>query len=241
MLKFKNRINPDNFLLSYEKQVYSQHGEDGIIETLTNAIKNKNKFFIELGYGYGDVNNSLYLSDKGWSGIGVDAKSNKYPLKENVDRKVSFITPDNLNELLEHSPNNPDFFSLDIDSFDYEIAEKYMSLGNRPKVVCAEINRKFGTELECSFPYVKDCRMYDKKNHHGVSFKKYNSFWESLGYKFYTLDTSHVNVFYYDPKEVDENLLPTEKLNWCIHSFQIPPVEFLKNLQEHEFWKKYFS
>ena len=57
------------YKLHYEKQIYSQHGEDGIIEMMTNAIINPDKTFLEIGWGDGGTNMTNYLQyDKDWSG-----------------------------------------------------------------------------------------------------------------------------------------------------------------------------
>ena len=56
------------FLLPYEKQITSQHGEDGIIEQMLNAIINPDKTFLEIGWGDGGSNMTWHLMmDKGWT------------------------------------------------------------------------------------------------------------------------------------------------------------------------------
>ncbi len=58
----------------HEKKIYSQDGEDGIIEFIFSRIGTTNKFFVEFGVGDGVMCNSRYLLKKGWSGLMMDAE-----------------------------------------------------------------------------------------------------------------------------------------------------------------------
>lgn len=57
----------------HEKKIYSQNGEDGIIEFIFSRIGTTNKFFVEFGVEDGVMCNSRYLLKKGWSGLMMDA------------------------------------------------------------------------------------------------------------------------------------------------------------------------
>jgi hypothetical protein len=103
-----------------EKKVYSQHGEDGIIEFMASHLKNPTKTFLEIGYGNGTQNNSLNLSkNHNWTGVGVDLKEQAAKPPKGVRIIQKIITLDSVDELLEQSGKDIDFYSVDIDSIDY--------------------------------------------------------------------------------------------------------------------------
>ena len=54
-------MKKNKWRLDYESQTYSQHGEDGIIQVLTDAIQHPNRFVFEIGWGSGDQNMSRNL------------------------------------------------------------------------------------------------------------------------------------------------------------------------------------
>ncbi len=56
-------------LLSFEHQVFSQGGEDGIVREIFRRIGTERRTFIELGAGDGTENNTTFLLQQGWSGI----------------------------------------------------------------------------------------------------------------------------------------------------------------------------
>lgn len=57
----------------YEKKIYSQNGEDGIIEFIFSQIGTTNKFSVEFGVGNGFECNTIHLLEKkGWKGLMMD-------------------------------------------------------------------------------------------------------------------------------------------------------------------------
>ena len=77
--KILTNINSDkNFkkINDYEFKVYSQFGEDGIIQFLINNIKITNKSFIEFGVeNYEEANTRFLLENNNWSGLIIDSSS----------------------------------------------------------------------------------------------------------------------------------------------------------------------
>jgi len=54
----------------HEKTIYSQNGEDGILEFIFSRVKTTNKFFVEFGVADGFECNTVYLLEKkGWKGL----------------------------------------------------------------------------------------------------------------------------------------------------------------------------
>ncbi|HEV3138584.1 MAG TPA: hypothetical protein VGZ26_11785, partial [Pirellulales bacterium] len=59
-------------LQAAERRVYSQNGEDGVIEALFAMLGTTNKFFVEFGCGDGMQCNAAYLVEQGWTGLSMD-------------------------------------------------------------------------------------------------------------------------------------------------------------------------
>ena len=193
--------------LPYEKLGYAQHGETGIIETMTDAIKHKTNMFFEIGFSSGAMNMTRDLFTKGWSGVGVDmyeAPSDKLGPLSKVNYIKCKVEPDNLLDILQEVDVQVDFFSLDIDSYDFEIAEKLLSLGWQPKTVCLEFNPKFGSTAHASFPFRVGKKIFNKKGLYGSSLAKYIALWTSHGYRYFGFDSTFTNVFFYHPDTVND-------------------------------------
>lgn len=63
-----------------ELKVFSQWGEDGIIQWLIRQIPTKNETFIEFGVeDYREANTSFLLEENNWSGMIIDGS------KQNMD------------------------------------------------------------------------------------------------------------------------------------------------------------
>ena len=63
-------------IYQYEYSNFSQNGQDGIIEYLSNKITSNNKYFVEIGCGNGLENNSTNLVLNNWSGLVCDIPPN---------------------------------------------------------------------------------------------------------------------------------------------------------------------
>jgi len=59
-------------LNKHEYQVFSQNGEDGIIQEIFDRVGYTNKYFIEFGVENGLECNSTNLLYKGWSGLWIE-------------------------------------------------------------------------------------------------------------------------------------------------------------------------
>lgn len=138
--------------LKLKKNVFSQNGEDGIIEYIFSKMNIKNGNFIEFGAWDGVYLSNCYkLFLENWSGIYIEANNIKYQqLVKNFERYdrvtcvnaiVGFDEQNNLDTIIEkskHANTNFDFISIDVDGLDYYILkamDKYL-----PKVICIEVN-----------------------------------------------------------------------------------------------------
>ncbi len=73
----------------HEKKIYSQNGEDGIIEYIFSKIGTTNKFSVEFGVGNGFECNTVYLLEKkNWQGLMMDYGADQNIKLKNVVSKV---------------------------------------------------------------------------------------------------------------------------------------------------------
>ena len=68
----KNKISKD--IQDYEFKIFSQWGEDGIIQKIIDSIEIKNKTFIEFGVGnFLESNCRFLMMHNNWSGFVIDS------------------------------------------------------------------------------------------------------------------------------------------------------------------------
>lgn len=149
-------------LHDYEFRVYSQWGEDGIIQHLIKTIPNLEKTFIEFGVqNYVESNTRFLLVNNNWAGLIIDGsqknidyvKSDAIYWQHNLKAECAFITRENINTIIKNSGLNGDIglLSIDIDGNDYWVWEAIDVV--TPAIVVIEYNARFGDQLAVSIPY----------------------------------------------------------------------------------------
>ena len=175
-------------ILKYKKNIFSQNGEDGIIEYITNKLNIKNGNFIEFGAWDGKLNSNTYnLYNQGWEGIYIECDSNKYKdLVENfkddskitcLNKMVGFNNDDNLDYIIETSQHKNKIFdlvSIDVDGCDFNIFQKMSKY--LPKIIMIEINAGHSPN------YDKEIPIHIAKNNVGQSLTIINKEAEKKGY-----------------------------------------------------------
>lgn len=84
-------------LLQYSKNIYSQNGEDGILEEILNRIEVTNRWFCEFGAWDGKHLSNTYrlLEEKGWKGVMIEGDKQKYAELNNLSEQY----PDSLTSI----------------------------------------------------------------------------------------------------------------------------------------------
>jgi len=124
-------------LKAAERSVYSQKGQDGILEAIFNQLEIIKGSFVEFGARDGvELSNTAHLRlNKGWRGLLMDTE----PLSPIVEKE--FITAHNINRILSmYKVVELDLLCVDVDGNDYYIFEV---LNIKPKIVVIEYNSKF--------------------------------------------------------------------------------------------------
>jgi hypothetical protein len=206
-------------ILSQEKKIHSQNGEDGIFMYLLKMLKIKNNNFIEIGCSDGLENNSRNLLNVGLNGTGVDIDWNKLIEYHNITLKNSFegrvklksmkVSIDNFSEIMSMEGNNPDIFSLDIDGNDYYIADALLRAGFRPSIACLEVNSFLGKN-PLIVEYQENFSRYKLQPNYGLYFGASPSAWRELwtryGYRTLGIDSTGTNIFFVLPERFFESI-----------------------------------
>lgn len=145
-----------------EFQVFSQFGEDGIIQYLVERVPIESERFIEFGVeNYTEANTRFLLENNGWSGLILDSsrdhikhiRGQEYYWKHELTAVEAMIDRDNVNTLFrEHGFDGEiGLLSVDIDGNDYWIWEAVDAVN--PPIVIVEYNHRFGSERPVTIPY----------------------------------------------------------------------------------------
>ena len=191
---------PDEDFLPYEYQFSSQHREDGIIDLLCARIHNPDYFAIEIGSGNGEQNMIRNLvENRGYRGIGHDLQPARW-LHEKYEHRICAVALGKLDTLVESWPTRtPDFFSLDIDSFDFWVLKDLLYNHDfRPAVMCLEYLSYFRDLIASARPDLGEYKLAAL----GCSLGAYQLLTERFGYQFFTVDTCGVNGFFYLPSRL---------------------------------------
>ncbi|MBF0224627.1 MAG: hypothetical protein HQK76_04145 [Desulfobacterales bacterium] len=139
-------------LFENQKQIFSQHGEDGILEYMLSKIPDKTKWCVDCGAwdGIQYSNTYYFISKYGYRSILIEAWREKYnQLKKNIkayqdcccfNTRVTIDGENSLDNLLSRTkiPKKFDFISIDIDGDDYHVWDSLKKY--EPKIVIIEIN-----------------------------------------------------------------------------------------------------
>ncbi len=180
-------------LESFEKQVYSQCGEDGVIAEIFQRIGVTNKFFVEFG-----AKDGLFLSNTAnlrlhadWSGLLMDGDE----AFESALIQREFVSAENVNALFAkyEVPREPDLLSIDVDGNDYWIWKAIE--GTRPRVVIVEYNVFFGLGVSKTIAYNPD-HVWDETNYHSASIAAFHKLGREKGYTLIYTDRYAPNAFF---------------------------------------------
>tara|TARA_Y100001970_G_scaffold279255_1_gene386253 strand:+ start:4240 stop:5196 length:957 start_codon:yes stop_codon:yes gene_type:complete len=207
----ENRKNYENVknIQEIELKVFSQNGEDGIIDyilTRLGLIPNSTNF-VEIGVGNYRESNTRFIYNRFHpKGIIIDCIDDmEHRVKPHVnmwkgDLRIcnKKIDADNINEILKNNCNYEiDVFSLDIDSIDYWIIDKLQQ--NISKIFIAEYNPVFGPDLKVTVPNIKG---FDRTKYHysnlcyGMSLRALIDIMKTKNYYFIGTNLQKMNAFF---------------------------------------------
>jgi len=203
-----NRSFNSHNLNDYEFKIFSQWGEDGIIQKLISSIEIKNKTFIEFGVeDFSESNCRFLMMNNLWRGFVVDSsrkniarlKMSHYYWKYDLTAIAEFLTCENINEVLDRSAFDPDvgLLSIDVDGNDFHIFKAITKF--RPRILVIEFNSVFGCELKITVPYHKEfirTAAHYSNLYFGASLPAITTLANEKGYALVGTNSSNCNAFY---------------------------------------------
>lgn len=190
-----------------EFQVFSQFGDDGIIQWLVNKLPIPHKTFIEFGVeNFREANTRFLLINNYWAGLVIDGdKDNVDSIRKeqiytfyDLQAECSFITSENINDLLKTAKFNQNvgILSIDIDGNDYWVWERIESI--KPIIIICEYNSLFGYEDPITIPYKPDFirGKITPFNFYGTSLKSACDLAVSRGYCFIGCNSAGNNAYF---------------------------------------------
>jgi len=195
-----------------EFSVFSQWGDDGIIDWLSHNLKLKRDKFVEIGVeDYWESNTRFFLKKNNFKGLLLDGshthikkiKSQNLYWKYDLIAKNLFVTKENINQTLKK--NNFDkklsLFSLDIDGNDFWILNK---INIDVDIIVCEYNGLFGDLHEITIPYKKN---FSRTNEHysnlfyGCSIRSLISLFKKKKFIFLGTNSAGNNAYFVNKKK----------------------------------------
>lgn len=199
--KYENQKKLNRF----EFQVFSQNGEDGILQEIFRRIGTTNKTFVEFGAGTGLENNTAHLLLRGWKGHWFEAdEAHVKSIQEQFHTLFQngmlflaqvFITAENIESLFVRSgvPKDFDLLSIDIDGNDYWVWKKIVNFS--PRVVVIEYNALFRPGTDWIIKY-NPSHAWKKTSYYGASISSLERLGREKGYSLVGCDFTGTNAFF---------------------------------------------
>lgn len=203
-------VEPEAGLEAVEFKVFSQFGEDGILQYLVRkcGIKGGERTFVEFGVSdYEESNTRFLLMNDNWRGLVLDGgerniahvRSRPWYWRHDLTAAQAFITAENIDALISRHgfTGNIGILSIDIDGNDYWVWQAIRSVS--PAIVVAEYNSLFGAEHPVTIPY--DASFQRSRAHYsnlywGASLAALERLARSKGYVCVGSNSAGNNVFF---------------------------------------------
>ena len=191
-----------------EFRVYSQWGEDGIIDWLVEKVPIQDTTFVEFGVeNYQEADTRFLLQNRNWRGLIMDGNPTHMTSVEEDElywrhdiRAVSaFVTRQNIDYLLTENGISGDIglLSIDIDGNDYWVLDAISAIS--PRILVCEYNPVFGDVHAITIPHVPDfqrLRAHPSGQYFGASIKAIKNLAMRKGYEFVGTCSNGINAFF---------------------------------------------
>ena len=211
-------MNSVSSIHDVEFSIFSQWGDDGIIQWLIHNIDFPHHTFIEFGVeNYQESNTRFLMINNNWSGLVMDGaesnikaiKSSEYFWKYELEAKTTFITKDNINDILASYNFHKEvgILHIDIDGNDYWVWKELSVIS--PIVVIVEYNSVFGSERAITVPY--NPSFVRSEAHHsflyaGASLPALHELAVSKGYVFIGCNSSGNNAYFIRKDKINNSV-----------------------------------
>lgn len=157
----RERESIDGFT-DVEFSVFSQWGDDGIIQWLIHRLSGIDETFVEFGVeNYEEANTRFLLLNNNWRGLVMDGSQRNISAirrdliswRHDLQATCAFVTAENINQLLlEHGfEGDIGLLHIDIDGNDYWVWKSATAVS--PAIAILEYNSVFGSDRAITIPY----------------------------------------------------------------------------------------
>jgi hypothetical protein len=195
-------------VFSKQYRVFSQWGEDGIIQGLISAIDIPRKVFIEFGVqNYTESNTRFLLINNNWAGLLIDGgadhvayiKNDPVYWQHNLKVENCFINCKNINEIFMRNGVSGEIglLSVDIDGNDFWVWRSITVVN--PAIVIVEYNARFGKDRAVTVPYDPEftrSSAHYSNIYYGASLKALYLLAKEKGYGFVGTNSAGSNAFF---------------------------------------------
>jgi len=195
-------------LREVEFRVFSQWGEDGILQYLLGRVPVEHRVFVEFGVqDYRESNTRFLLRQDNWRGLVIDAdagsvqsiRDSELYWRHELTALCSFVTRENINALIRDAGVEGDIgvLSIDVDGNDYWVWQAIDAV--RPRIVVCEYNSLFGRRSAVTVPYLADfsrTRAHHSNLYFGASLPALCRLGAAKGYAFAGSNSAGSNAFF---------------------------------------------
>lgn len=191
-----------------EFRVFSQWGEDGIIQYLLSRVPVERPVFVEFGVeSYRESNTRFLLENDHWEGLILDNGTahldfidrSEMRWRYTIEGRSAFLTRENINQVILDGGVKGDIglLSIDVDGNDYWILEAVDVVS--PRILIVEYNSLFGSGAAVTVPYRAD---FDRRSAHwsgllyGASLAALHHVADAKGYRLVGCNRAGVNAFF---------------------------------------------
>jgi len=199
---------PYEDLRDAEFKVFSQFGDDGILQYLLHHVDVRSDSFVEFGVeDYLESNTRFLLVHDNWRGLVIDGnrahvdaiRASEMYARHELTAVHAFVDRDNIDGLIERAGFRGELgvLSIDIDGNDYWVWERITVV--EPAIVVVEYNSVFGRDRAVTIPY--DPRFDRVRAHYshlyfGCSLKALCRLAERKEYAFVGSNSSGLNAYF---------------------------------------------
>jgi hypothetical protein len=208
LLTRQNAMLKEPSLGEVEFKVFSQFGDDGIIQYLVSRLDVQPRSFIELGVeNYLESNTRFLLINNNWRGLVIDADTHNINAIKNqsvywihdLTAACAFVDAENVNQVIADNGFEGEIglLSIDIDGNDYWVWRAINCIS--PLIVVCEFNAVLGDQAAVTVPYQPD---FDRRKAHysylyaGASLNALRHLAASKGYTFAGCNTHGNNAYF---------------------------------------------
>jgi len=204
-----------------EVKVFSQWGEDGILDFICEKIGLTKPKVLEIGAGnFTECNSRFLVENRNASVVLVDGRndlvlnvnSSALKWKTHIFALEEWVTSKNINEIIKSAKNKingVDIFSIDLDGNDYWIVEAADL--HEIQVIVVEYNPLFGSDFAVSVPsddYFNRTAKHHSCLYYGASLRAFNHILYQKGFIFIGSNRVGNNAFFVRQEIIGKINLP---------------------------------